>query len=1219
MLSSLGFFLRKTAAAITVAGFLMLPSLLSPPAQAETRTDRLMERYQPPAVGGTSPLELGVVVSTAKEGWVTKVYFYKYWGDFGSHSAHVWSQDGTLLGSQDFVNETTGWQVVELDNPVHVLAGQTFTVSVYGSSFSFAGGTFPTKKVGPLTVIDSRYKYTDHSEFPQDTVHTNYAIDFNFDSESNPNIPEPDPGLKVDVYALDSNGSQPDHKPDYVLCSTTNFTAWTSVDAINHSFDSDYGGIVAGCAADYVMIHYTGYLTWPKTQTVQLRALADDGFFMTLDGETVIDDWTLKGCGGSIVSHSFVANKPQKLDAWFYEWAGGACSRLTFQQDGNFIDVPNEAYSKNKLYSAWPAEAVAPSKPRNVQASVSGLDINLSWDAPDQDGGGVLSGYTATASGGGQTFTCHSNAQNRSCVLNNLPAGTQYSITVVASSESDQLQSENSVAITATIGTGVLAPVVAAPSLFPITFGAVLSDVIQSGGSSNVPGVFSFKYPNLMPDAGNTSVEMIFTPNDQVTYSTVNVTANLVVSPAPRKLQWGQSLDGTWEFGSAKTLNAALSAGADEVTYSVVGTDSVCSIDSQTGELVGKRAGICLVKATVSANGNYTATALEGSLNLEPVAPGPPTNVNVNQNSTSATVSWDAPEFDGGSDLSGYEVDLKTLSGTQVCKAEVINRTCIFEGLNPGDEYSVEVFALSNNNDLKSNPANSSGTLSVFQQTTYEDPRPYEPINPVVDDPVGVAEKTVAAITLVSAVAAAGAAVAGAASAAGAAGAAGGAASSGASGSSSSSSSGAKGGSQGQGDKNNEVAEVGHLRHLSRGKIDEASTFGGSGQWGDLLKVWALPFMVALDNTPKKIARRLSRVLPLGAKIFADGSYLRGMFGSFAIVPTITAVAFGLIGVSQANNLMVLPASWVIAGIAVIGTLDVLAGFLGAITLAIGIAVTAGIHSAADIRFLFGIVALGVVPKVISGAFRSLRRDAKRGFRYFSERIVDYIVAPMLGAWAALQIVDLLPLFAGVAIPVEDIAKTLPLLVALGMVIRVTLEEICGRYFPDRMNYVQVDNLPKAPLGQILISTLLRAATFSFISVALVGVSWHLFVGAVIFILPNLLGLVQNKFPNSGILFHLMPQGLVNLCVSLWLGQVTLILISDIFHETPDLAKLGFVLLPIPSLILSILKLFGRHGNKSEPRFYEQERMVWFYRIGSLVTLYFVAELTHTINTTNLF
>ena len=77
-------------------------------------------------------------------------------------------------------------------------------------------------------------------------------------------------------------------------------------------------------------------------------------------------------------------------------------------------------------------------------------------------------------------------------------------------------------------------------------------------------------------------------------------------------------------------------------------------------------------------------------------------------------------------------------------------------------------------------------------------------------------------------------------------------------------------------------------------------------------------------------------------------------------------------------------------------------------------------------------------------------------------------------------------------------------------------------------------------------------------------------------------------------------------------------LLTEIFGETTDLARIGFILLPLPSLALSILKLFGRKGKDGEKRFYAHPNMVWFYRIGGLIVLYVTAELIHTINTTTL-
>jgi hypothetical protein len=147
----------------------------------------------------------------------------------------------------------------------------------------------------------------------------------------------------------------------------------------------------------------------------------------------------------------------------------------------------------------------------------------------------------------------------------------------------------------------------------------------------------------------------------------------------------------------------------------------------------------------------------------------------------------------------------------------------------------------------------------------------------------------------------------------------------------------------------------------------------------------------------------------------------------------------------------------------------------------------------------------------------------------------------------------------------------------------------------------------------------LRALTFGFVSVALVGVSWHLVVGAILFVLPNFLTLIQDKLPNSKFLFHALPKGLTNLCVTLWLGQISLLVITGIFQQTPELARIGFVLLPIPGLIISLLKLFGRKGYESKPKFLSTPGMVWVSRFGTSAMVYAAAELTNTINLTSLF
>ena len=144
------------------------------------------------------------------------------------------------------------------------------------------------------------------------------------------------PGLTVELYTFDPS-ALPDRQP-YTLCET----APTSVADINFDVAGD---VVADCQADFVLIHYSGWLTFDTTATLSLTSRADDGFYLTLDDQVIIDDWTLKGCSGSTAVVDVVAGVSMKLDAWWYEFGGGACNILL--ADGQ--PIPANAYSSDPV------------------------------------------------------------------------------------------------------------------------------------------------------------------------------------------------------------------------------------------------------------------------------------------------------------------------------------------------------------------------------------------------------------------------------------------------------------------------------------------------------------------------------------------------------------------------------------------------------------------------------------------------------------------------------------------------------------------------------------------------------------------------------------------------------------------------------------------------------------------------------------------------------
>ena len=145
-------------------------------------------------------------------------------------------------------------------------------------------------------------------------------------------------GLKVDVYTF-AEGALPEMQP-YELCNS----AVTSVADINFDVGGD---VVADCQADFVLIHYSGYLTSSVSADVLFQSWADDGFYMSFDGVPVIENWWPKGCSGGSAVVPMIADVSVKFDAWWYEYGGGACNRLYWDAEGEFAVVPASAFSQD--------------------------------------------------------------------------------------------------------------------------------------------------------------------------------------------------------------------------------------------------------------------------------------------------------------------------------------------------------------------------------------------------------------------------------------------------------------------------------------------------------------------------------------------------------------------------------------------------------------------------------------------------------------------------------------------------------------------------------------------------------------------------------------------------------------------------------------------------------------------------------------------------------
>lgn len=133
------------------------------------------------------------------------------------------------------------------------------------------------------------------------------------------------------------------------------------------NINADWGGGPAAetCDADYFLVHYNGWLTVPESGAYEFLALVDDGWHMSINEQLINDNWVPKGCGGwwSGPNEGFIeltAGISYAVDAWMYEWGGGACAILYYSNGINWGVIPTEWLTTQPLPEPTPEPSIIP-------------------------------------------------------------------------------------------------------------------------------------------------------------------------------------------------------------------------------------------------------------------------------------------------------------------------------------------------------------------------------------------------------------------------------------------------------------------------------------------------------------------------------------------------------------------------------------------------------------------------------------------------------------------------------------------------------------------------------------------------------------------------------------------------------------------------------------------------------------------------------------------
>jgi hypothetical protein len=238
-----------------------------------------------------------------------------------------------------------------------------------------------------------------------------------------------------------------------------------------------------------------------------------------------------------------------------------------------------------------------------------------------------------------------------------------------------------------------------------ITYGTALSTT-QLNASGSVAGAIVYSPASgSTPSTGTQTLTATFTPTDTANYNTASGTVSLVVGKATPTL--------TWATPSAITYGTALSATQLNASGSVAGTIAYSPASGTTPSL-----GTQTLSATFTPTdtSNYNSASVAVSLNVIVAVPSSPTLLGVTTANGEATLTFAAPNFTGGSTVTGYTIRATATDGTTI----IVNATgspAKITGLTPGKSYR---FTVSVNNSAGSSESSSTSdalTISQVNQT----------------------------------------------------------------------------------------------------------------------------------------------------------------------------------------------------------------------------------------------------------------------------------------------------------------------------------------------------------------------------------------------------------------------------------------------------------------------------------------------------------------------
>ncbi len=442
---------------------------------------------------------------------------------------------------------------------------------------------------------------------------------------------------------------------------------------------------------------------------------APTGLSATPSNGSVALSWTAPSSNGGAAITSYVVEYTYAGGSGSVEGVSGTSTTITSLTNGVLYTFTaaalNAVGTGTASSSATATPATTPGTPTGLGATTGNGSLALSWTAPASNGGAAITSYTITYNSGGDD-TSVTGISGTSTTLTGLSNGTTYTIRVAA------LNSQGTSTLSSSV-TGTPSTVPGAPTGLTATSGANSVALSWTAPASNGGASITSYTVSYSSTEGSESVSSIVGTSTTITGLT-NGTSYTFTVAAVNTNGGGSSSDSATSTpsttpGAPTELTATKGNASVDLSWTAPLSDGGANITSYTVSYTwsggsGSKTAISGTSTTVTdlTNGtlySFTVAAVNtkgtgtssGSATATPsTVPGAPSSLTATAGNGSISLSWSAPDSNGGATITSYTVEYTSTEGN-VTVDSISGTSTTISSLTNSTSYTFTVAAVNTN------------------------------------------------------------------------------------------------------------------------------------------------------------------------------------------------------------------------------------------------------------------------------------------------------------------------------------------------------------------------------------------------------------------------------------------------------------------------------------------------------------------------------------------